>query len=428
MTSTLGINDAQPRNLESPRSMELVPEQVRITANQFMTLLTEYYKFMNLNEWATTSITASTATIDSYGNLVTSTSTIPTSSVLVGKSGSGPSNVLYSVLSQIDVDQIDADYLPHIQATLASLVPIPTYISTSSSTALNTAPYYKYLSVAELASLRALLYQKVVKFFYVTRGSRDSASSFFRIFYNDSCTVYDYNDFLGTMTTYVQNWLTSSGMSLSSTTVSAGSAVNGQTPIQAWLPFSYAITPSTAQSIFDVPYRALVHPVGFKYFVQPSLAGGLLDVSESRMTDARYDYQTALWFLDSTQIAEFANFVISDATNGYIDGFQNTAATTSTYTYADWSNIGTIEKFNVSLSSQFIQATNTLSISTTSSLNIFPGMFISAPNAFFTPTGTTSTASIVSINSSSTSTGIITLNGTLSSSTLAANTIISFFS
>ena len=78
MTSTLGINDYQPRNLEAPRSTDLLPDQIRVTTTNFMMLLTEYYKFMNVNEWATVVLTSSTTTILSNGLLSTSVSTIST--------------------------------------------------------------------------------------------------------------------------------------------------------------------------------------------------------------------------------------------------------------------------------------------------------------------------------------------------------------
>jgi len=413
MTSTLGINDTQPRNLEAPRSTELLPEQVRITANRFMALLTEYYEFMNINAWTTSTITLSTNSIVN-GVISTSTEVIPTSSILVGKSGSGPSNIIYSILSELDVDQVNADFLSHIQATIASLVPVPSYMASPAEQ--NVAQYYKYLNENEIASLRALLYQKIVKFFYNIRGSRSSATSFFRVFYNDTCDVYDYSDYESTMKTYIQDWLTSSGMSLSSTAVSAGSLVYGRTPIQAWLPFSYGITPSTPQTTFDIPYRAMVHPVGFKYFVQASLAQGILDISESRMTNARYDYQKALWFLDSTQIAEFANFIIIDADALYNDAFQNTSA----YTYADWSNIGSISKFDVRVLSTAASATYTLSVGTYSTNNIVPGMIVTGTSSF----GATSSA-IVGYNSSSVNTvsGTVTLTTALTSLINTGSTI-----
>lgn len=427
MTSTLGINDYQPRNLEAPRSTDLLPDQIRVTTTNFMMLLTEYYKFMNVNEWATVVLTSSTTTILSNGLLSTSVSTISTSTVLSGKSGSGPSNIIYSILSQLDVDQVDQDYLSHIQNAVAPYVPIPSYMSTTSAaTTGNSAPFYNHLSNEERAFLRAQLYRKIIKFFYNTRGSRNSAVSFFQLFYNDTASTYDANDYLGTVQNYIQNWLTTSGMPISVTTVSAGSTVYGQTPIQAWTPFSYVITTGVigGDNTFKVPYRALVHPVGFKYFIQPTGSNnGIIEISPSRMVNARYDYQNALWFLDPTEITEYANYTVGDASGNYNEANQNT----STYTYADWSNVGAVNKFTATLSSSFVSGTNTLSISTTSSLNIVPGMFVSAPGAiFFTGVNTTSTTSAITISSSSTSTGIITLNGSLSSSTLAPNTIITF--
>jgi hypothetical protein len=382
---------------------------------------------MNINQWLTSTVSLNTYTLSST-----------TGTVLSGKSGSGPSNVIYSILSQLDVDQVDQDFLSHIQSTIAQYVPLPSYMSTTSTTTVNPAPFYKHLSDQELAFLRAQLYRKIVKYFYNTRGSRSSAISFFQIFYNDTASIYDANDYLGTIQGYIQAWLTASGMTLAATGVSAGASVYGQTPIQAWTPFTYAITTGVpgGSSTFDVPYRALVHPVGFKYFVQPTISNnGIIEVSESRMTDARFDYQEALWFLDPTQITEYNNYIISDADAAYNEANRNTAITTTTstytysgYTYADWSNVGAVNSFNIALSSAFVKDTYTLSISTVSALNIVPGMVVVATDSsmYFTILNTSTTASSVTISSTSLSTGVITLNGSLSSATVAINTTVKF--
>jgi hypothetical protein len=242
--------------------------------------------------------------------------------------------------------------------------------------------------------------------------------------------MFDVNDYgADTMTTYIQPWLTSSGMSLASTNVVTKLSISSQTyyktPIQAWAPFSYVISTAQAQADFDLAYRALVHPVGFKYYINGSnTTGGAFDINDGRMVNARRDYQATLWFLDPTAISEYASYIISNADAAYVPENQNTA----TYTYADWSNIGTIDTFKISISSSFIQNTNTISISTLSSLNITPSMFVTSTNSstYFTITGTSSTTSAISIYSVSTSTGIITLNGSLSSATIAANTILTF--
>jgi hypothetical protein len=295
---------------------------------------------MNINQWTT-----STVTLNAY-TLASTTGTI-----LSGKSGSGPTNIIYSILSQLDVDQVDQDYLGHIQTAVAPYVPIPSYMSTTSTATVNPAPFYTHLSDEERAFLRAQLYRKIIKYFYNTRGSRNSAISFFRIFYNDTASIYDANDYLTTVQSFIQTWLTSSGMTLASTVVSAGASVYGQTPVQAWTPFSYVITTGVpgGSSTFDVTYRALVHPVGFKYVVQSTvLTNGIIEISQSRMADARSDYQTALWFLDPTQLTEYGNYIISDAGAIYNEANQNTGvATTSGYTYADWSNIGAGVRYNL---------------------------------------------------------------------------------
>ena len=404
MTSTLGINDIQPRNLEAPRSAELLPDQIRVTAENFITLLTEYYKFMNINEFATVA-TAS-------------------SSVLVGKSGSGPSNVISSILSQLDINEVDSDYLPHIQNAVAPYVPIPTYMMPN-STIGNPAEFYKFLSPAELASLRAQLYQKIIKYFYNTRGSRNSTKTFFHLFYNDTAGIYDANDYESTVQSYILTWLTSSGMAISTTTVSSkvyvgNQSITGPTPIQAWTPFTYVITTAIDPTIFDVPYRALVHPVGFKYVVQPTIpTNDNIYVGGNRMVDARYDYQTLLWFLDPTSLYEFLSFTVGDASAEYNEANQNF----SNYTYADWSNFGMIGKFDVRTLSTASSGAYTLSIGTYSILNIVSGMTVTGTSSF----GTTS-STMVSYDSSSINTGSGTVTlATPLSSTLSSGSTITFY-
>ena len=366
MTSILGINDYQPRNLEAARSTDLLPDQIRVTATNFMTLLTEYYKFMNLNEWATTPLTTSTTTIDSNGLLSTVVVTTPTSTALSGRSGSGPSNILYSILSQVDVDLVDQDYLSHIQNAVAPYVPVPSYMSAglALTTGGSAAPFYYNLSDEERAFLRAQLYRKIIKYFYNTRGSRNSAATFFQLFYNDTASIYDATDYPANVEGYIRDWLTGSGMLISVTSVSGGSAVLNQTPIQAWTPFSYIITTGVVggEDIFDIPYRALVHPVGFKYYVQPTALGnsGIGDVAPSRMVNARYDYQNALWFLDTTPLVEYGNYTIGDAYGSYVEANQNLFG----YTYADWSNIGAGVRYNLTNMLGLPSSTSSASIST----------------------------------------------------------------
>ena len=328
MTSTIGINEQQPRNLEIPRSAELLPEQIRVTATNFLQLIEEYYRFMNLNEFATVA------------------TSVPNSSKLSGKSGSGPTNVIHSILTQLDPDIVDEDYLTHIVSAIAPYVPLPSYMSTTSTVTVNPPALYKYHSTEELAFLRAQLYRKIVKYFYSTRGSRNSVETFFRIFYNAGASIIDNNDYPSTIQYYVKDWLTTSGMPISMTTVSGGSLVYGQTPMEAWTPFTYVISTNVigGTSTFDVPYQTMVHPIGFKYHFQPSGGGGENNLADSRMVHAREDYQKALWCLDSTTLAEYVDYRVGDASNPYVVDNRNVLG----YTYADWSNIGSKTRFNLS--------------------------------------------------------------------------------
>jgi len=328
MISTIGINEQQPRNLEISRSAELLPEQIRVTATNFLQLLEEYYRFMNLNEIATVA------------------TSVPNSSKLSGKSGSGPSNVIHSILTQLDPDLVDEDYLTHIVSAIAPYVPLPSYMSTTSTVTVNPPALYKYHTTEELAFLRAQLYRKIIKYFYSTRGSRNSVETFFRIFYNAGASIIDNNDYPSTIQYYVKDWLTTSGMPIAMTTVSGGSLVYGQTPMEAWTPFTYVISTAVigGASTFGVPYQTMVHPIGFKYHFQPAGGEGENKLADSRMVHAREDYQKALWCLDSTTLAEYVDYKVGDASNPYVVDNRNILG----YTYADWSNIGSKTRFNLS--------------------------------------------------------------------------------
>ena len=310
MLSTLGTSGLSTRNFEAPRSPELIPEQVRVSADAFISLLKEYYTFLN--------------------------------------SADLPSSLLYSSLSEVDIDETSERYLSHIGAQIAAYVPVGT-------PGIN----------------RVSLYKKIVKYYYNTRGSRESASVFFRIFLDAIIELIDGSS--GALNPQIQGWLSAYG----------GNA-GGDKNVQAWAPYSYGIV--TDQTGWDASYKALVHPIGFRYFqllriivaskndwldleskladkwnytnlsIMPGMKGWtipgtlaegmlyvtagshsptsqpdvsvngaiiriivllILEIEGSRMVDARADYQGFLKFWDPTPLSEYGSLTIERAGNPF---------------------------------------------------------------------------------------------------------------
>ena len=352
----LSIDPSKTLNLETPRVPTLFPDQIRESAQTIMDLLQDYYDYLN--------------------------------------SDGLPSNILVETLSENDIDEVSAQFLNNLQSAIAVYVPLPfrhTYYS------------------------RVALYKKIVKYYYNTRGSRESVDVFFRMMFGEIIEMIDIKD--ARMLSYIQDWLN-----------------NDVKAVDAWKNYCYGIYVSIGEDQFGASYRAMVHPIGFKYFailrlilvatnawaedaanfntlrwsytkfdptngrgdslnhtipvdfsgypkydqLRIPLCGGRLiqipcvpaghspyyqpdtitfggseeefavriqaslDVPLGRMWDARYDYQNALKFWDTTAIGNYANYIISDADKTY-DGGQRT---TTTYAWAEWSNVGTVMQYS----------------------------------------------------------------------------------
>lgn len=123
-----------------------------------------------------------------------------------------PSHILNTIEDNYSIDHISEQYISKIRQYIAPYVP--------NSSALTTQE----------------LYSKIVKYFYNARGSRESAIVFFKIFFGNTETeIFDMRD------------------------MSAGIS-------SAWIPYTYGIKTGIPLSDWEIPYRALVHPVGFRFF------------------------------------------------------------------------------------------------------------------------------------------------------------------
>jgi len=128
----------------------------------------------------------------------------------------GPTSNINSLLSSRNISEIPDEYLNAIQDEIASYIPSPAKMD------------------------RRTLLKRIVKYFYNMRGSRESANVFFNLFYNTDCIISD---------------------PVPSSLIS---------PIEvnqkSWGPYSYSIGVNLPVKEWEKPYRALIHPVGFRFY------------------------------------------------------------------------------------------------------------------------------------------------------------------
>jgi hypothetical protein len=129
----LSVADSRPRNQESQRVRELLPQAVANNAEALIGFLEQYYEYMNT----------------------------------VGL----PSNVISNINTEHDIDRVSASYLDAIQAAIA-----------------NSIPNSRVLD-------RVSLYKKIVKY-YSIRGTSNSALVFFRIFFDEFIELIYPKDYL----------------------------------------------------------------------------------------------------------------------------------------------------------------------------------------------------------------------------------------
>lgn len=125
-----------------------------------------------------------------------------------------PSHILNSLEENYSIDEVSEEYLPKIKQYIAPYVPNSSILTTKQ------------------------LYTKIVKYFYNARGSRESALVFFKIFFGKTDTeVFDFAE-----------------------KGSLGVVSN------KWIPYTYGIKTDIPLTEWEIPYRALIHPAGFRFF------------------------------------------------------------------------------------------------------------------------------------------------------------------
>lgn len=122
----LSIANTQPRNIESVRSRDLVPQAIQPSATNFINLVSSYYDYLNTEGL--------------------------------------PSNEISSISSLKDIDRVSLKYLIQIEELIGKNVP----------TSRSMSPIELY---------------KIIVRYYTARGSEDSIHSFFKIFFDQIVTI-----------------------------------------------------------------------------------------------------------------------------------------------------------------------------------------------------------------------------------------------
>jgi hypothetical protein len=182
----------KPLNYESARVANLIPAQLRGDASKFVEFMEDYYAFMN----------------DSVYD--------------------GPSEIISRANEQHDLDQIDDQYIENIQSLLAPYIPFNLY--------------------GNLITDKRRFFRLLVRYFYTNRGSRESITNFFRIFFNEENVEI------------IENF--DRKILIPSDIVPGDS----QSMMNQWGPYSYGIGVGIPIDSWKVPYKALVHPIGWRFF------------------------------------------------------------------------------------------------------------------------------------------------------------------
>ena len=139
----LSIADGRPRNLESVRTQSLFPDNVQSGAANIIAFIQEYYDYINTHGL--------------------------------------PSAEIGSVITDKDIDVASNDYLDNIGNLIANNIP--------NSTSLDKVSLYKI----------------IVKY-YNTRGSEDSIVAFFKIFLNETVSLFYPKEYLFAPSSGAINW------------------------------------------------------------------------------------------------------------------------------------------------------------------------------------------------------------------------------
>jgi hypothetical protein len=185
----------------------LVPEYIRESAENFTAILEEYYKYLNERTNVFKGITT----------------------------------VINSIPDQHDLTRVDTEYLAALRKELGPYIPQSPILDDRD------------------------LFEKIVKYFYNTRGSVESVGTFFKIFYGVDGEIDETPD---TAAIILESTRITSASPDHYRSVSDGS-IRGTRDLNSrrtWRPYEYAIKTELQLSEWELPYRALIHPVGFRFY------------------------------------------------------------------------------------------------------------------------------------------------------------------
>jgi hypothetical protein len=193
------IAQARAATTEPNTVNSLIPIHLREGAQNFIDLLEDYYTYLNTDGL--------------------------------------PSQEINNILVEQDIDKTSLQYLDSIQKEVAMNVP------------------------DAVAFDRVSLYKKIVKY-YLTKGSRDSILTFFKIFYDEAVVVSYPKEFLfapsqGNYDTNINRYLDDKGFPSSRDKIQDS---------YFWQNFSYVIESALPVENWKSNFLNLVHPAGFKFF------------------------------------------------------------------------------------------------------------------------------------------------------------------
>lgn len=197
------IAQARSSTTQANTVNSLIPVHLRSGAQNFIDLLEDYYSYLNTDGL--------------------------------------PSQEINSILIEQDIDKTSLQYLDSIQKEVAMNVP------------------------DAVAFDRVSLYKKIVNY-YLTKGSRDSILTFFKIFYDEAVIVSYPREllFAPSMGNYDYDQINNTGKYLD-----GKSFPSGTDKIQDsyfWQNFSYVIETALPVENWKSNFLNLVHPAGFKFF------------------------------------------------------------------------------------------------------------------------------------------------------------------
>ena len=199
INSEIPVAQARAATTEPNSVSGLVPVHLREGAQNFIDLLEDYYTYLNTDGL--------------------------------------PSQEINNILVEQDIDRTSIQYLDSIQKEIAMNVP------------------------DAVAFDRVSLYKKIVKY-YLTKGSRDSILTFFKIFYDEAVVVSYPRELLfapsqGNYDPNIDRYLDGKGFP------------SGTDKVQDsyfWQNFSYVIESALPVENWKSNFLNLVHPAGFKFF------------------------------------------------------------------------------------------------------------------------------------------------------------------